>query len=144
MTRRGDPGDGDGLEPLDDGDLDAKVCPTCGRDLPPWYSDCPACREPAVLRFGFAGAALPAVPDHLRDAIDEPAADEAGRDRSTESATDADVAAAEVGAHKPDDDPLHDPAPAEAAVMPFGALPWLGAGAGGAGGGGCGGAGGGC
>lgn len=96
MTDRHAP---DGDEPFDAGDLDARMCPTCGRDLPTWRADCPVCREPAVLRFGLAAPALPAVPDHLRDAVEEPAADEASQGQR-----------AETGAHKPEADLFHDPA----------------------------------
>jgi hypothetical protein len=54
-------------ERLEPADLDAKVCPTCHRDLPAWQDDCPQCREPATLRFSVLGPALPAVPAHLRE-----------------------------------------------------------------------------
>lgn len=118
----------DGDEPFDAGDLDAKMCPTCGRDLPAWHADCPVCREPAVLRFGLAGPALPAVPDHLRDAVEEPAADGAGQGQR-----------AETGAHKPDADLLHDPTLDAADLTPVIAPLWAAGGPGvvGGGDGGC-------
>lgn len=57
-------------------DLDERVCPTCRRDLRPWHDDCPDCRAPAVLRMSLPGV-MPAVPAHLRDAIDQEPAEDA-------------------------------------------------------------------
>lgn len=54
-------------------DLDARACPTCRRDLHPWESECPDCREPAVLRFALPPL-VPAPPAHLVDE-EPPAAD---------------------------------------------------------------------
>lgn len=59
-------------------DLDERVCPTCRRDLRPWHDDCPDCRAPAVLRMSLPGA-MPAVPPHLRDAVDQGPADDDAR-----------------------------------------------------------------
>lgn len=110
-------------EPFDAEDLDAKVCPTCWRELAPRQMDCPACREPAVLRFGYVGGpVLPTVPEHLRDAVEQRADDPDVTAAATAEA--GHTATAEVGAHKPVDDPLVDPAPAEAPVTPLGPLPW--------------------
>lgn len=137
MSRRG-PHDDTGGEPFHEGDLDARVCPTCGRDLPTWHSDCPVCREPAVLRFGFAGATLPAVPDHLRDAIDEPPdpGNDPGQPAEVARAAAADHEAAEGGAHKPDDDPFQEPSPTHAPAHPAPLIAplWAAGGIGGAGG----------
>lgn len=58
----GDGGDADDVHL----DLDELACPTCRRDLLPWQTECPDCREPAVLRFGLAPA-VPPPPAHLLD-----------------------------------------------------------------------------
>lgn len=63
----GDGSDGDGGDADDVHlDLDELACPTCRRDLLPWQTECPDCREPAVLRFGLAPA-VPPPPAHLLD-----------------------------------------------------------------------------
>lgn len=113
--------------PVEPRELDARACPTCRRSLPPWRDDCPVCREPATLWFSLPGSALPAVPGHLREADDDPAA------------------GAELGARKEEIEPFG----AEAPGLPAMAAEawWLsggGAGGGGGGAGGCGGGGGDC
>lgn len=67
--------DHDGDRPFERG-LDERVCPTCRRDLRAWQDDCPDCRAPAVLRMSLPGV-MPAVPAHLRDAVDQEPAEDA-------------------------------------------------------------------
>lgn len=123
--------------PLGAEDLDAKVCPTCWRELAPRQMDCPTCREPAVLRFGYVvGPVLPAVPDHLRGAVEQRADDPDAAAAATADAGSA--ATTEGGAHKPVDDPLVDPGPV-VLDLPLVSPLWGPGGVGGAGdgGGGC-------
>lgn len=45
------------------------VCPTCGREVPPWVVVCPDDGTP-VLAHKEIGAQGPAVPAHLLDGLD--------------------------------------------------------------------------
>lgn len=105
--------------------LDERVCPTCRRDLRPWEDDCPDCRAPAVLRMSLPGV-MPAVPAHLRDAVDWEPADDAPAVEATSSSSRSD----ELSGTADDESQPHAWAPEP---PPVGGLVFLG----GAGGGGC-------
>lgn len=115
------------------GELDESVCPACHRPLPWWQEECPVCREPATLRLSVPTPVLPAVPAHLRDAIDEDAV--SGSAANAEGVPDG---TAELGAHKPQIAPFDadgpSPVPTLTHLVPGG----LAGGAGGGGGAGCG------
>lgn len=125
------------------GDVDAKVCPTCQQALHSWQEDCPACRDPAALRFGLAMGTLP-VPAHLRDAIDDDLDDDAASGSEAEALGPSDVAQdpnAEVTAHKPEIAPFEEelpvPFPIVGHFLPGGLAGGDGAGGAGCGDGGC-------
>lgn len=121
------------------GELDAKVCPTCQRPLETWQDECPVCREPATLRLSLSTEAVPAVPAHLRDALDDDTAVDGG---GTEAVGPADVAgqgATEPGAHKPPVAPFDEDLPEPFPMLVGHFVPGGFAGGAGAGGGaGCG------
>ncbi len=58
--------------------LDDLVCPTCGRDLPPWVDTCPDDGTAAVPRSSTTDR-TPDIPAHLLDGLDDlpaPASDD--------------------------------------------------------------------
>lgn len=125
--------DGEPNEPPAPGELDESVCPACQRSLPWWQEECPVCREPAMLRLSLPTAVLPAVPAHLREAVDDDTV--SGSEAGAEGAHDG---TAELGAHKPEiapfDAAVPDAVPTVAHLLPGG----LAGGAGAGGGAGCG------
>lgn len=54
--------------------LDDLACPTCGRDLPPWVDRCPDDDTPAVPRAELQDTALPDIPAHLLEGLEDEAA----------------------------------------------------------------------
>lgn len=54
--------------------LDDLACPTCGRDLPPWVDRCPDDDTPAAPRAELQDAALPDIPAHLLEGLEDEAA----------------------------------------------------------------------
>lgn len=51
-------------------DLDDLVCPTCGRDLPPWVDTCPDDGTAAVPRSSTTDR-TPEIPAHLLEGLDD-------------------------------------------------------------------------
>lgn len=120
------------------GELDAKVCPTCQRPLDTWQDECPVCREPATLRLSLSTEALPAVPAHLRDVLDDETAVDGG---GTEAVGSTDVAghgATQPGAYKPPVAPFDEHMPDPFPILVGHFVPGGFAGDAGGGGGGCG------
>lgn len=122
-------------------ELDAKVCPTCQRPLDTWQDECPMCREPATLRFSLSTEALPAVPAHLRDALDDETVVDGGETEAVGSADVAGQGATEPGAYKPPvapfDEELPDPFPSLVGHFVPGGFAGGAGGGGGCGDGGC-------
>lgn len=119
--------DGEPNGPPAPGELDESVCPVCQRSLHRWQEECPVCREPAMLRLSVPTAVLPAVPAHLRDAVDDDAVSGSAAD-----AEDALDGTAELGAHKPQIAPfgadVPDAVPTVAHLLPGGLAGGAGAG----------------
>lgn len=61
--------------------LDRLVCPTCGREMPPWQETCPDDGS-ALTRLGELPADGPPVPSHLLEDLEDAVmeADEGGDD----------------------------------------------------------------
>lgn len=119
------------------GELDARICPTCQRPLGTWQDECPVCREPATLRLSVSTEALPPVPAHLRDVLEDEGVGPGGE---TEALSAADVPqhrTNEPGAHKPPvvpfDEDVSVPFPTVVGHFVPGGLAGGGAGGGGAG-----------
>lgn len=108
----------DGDERGDSGpelDLDELACPTCRRELRPWESECPDCREPAVLRYSLAPA-MPPPPAHLLDPRTAgghatPDLDGADPDADAGHTVDRMFAHTEAETREPVDDELPEPPP---------------------------------
>ena len=66
------------------------VCPTCGREVPPWIMTCPDDGTPVLAQTQMS-ASGPAVPAHLLDDIDETGSAELDQDAPADEAPDDEV-----------------------------------------------------
>jgi hypothetical protein len=56
-------------------DMERKHCPTCKRELPPWYEECPDDGARTVNLADLTPDTGPPIPTHLLDAVDDTASD---------------------------------------------------------------------